>query len=148
MNPGRLRVLLVVPHAEDAAAVGDILRTSEHVEGIHVARDAEEAVAYLSGADAFAERARFPLPHLVLLDLRLPGMSALGFLEWMKARTELRRIPLVVLSGSRSHPDVWKAYDLGANSYLLKPPAAEELLQLAQGIHAYWSVLNAPPRGS
>src|SRR5581483_1794343 len=83
--------------------------------------DGDAAIAYLAGVDGYADRTRFPLPALVLLDLKLPRRSGLEVLEWIRKQPGVRRIPVVVLTSSRQRPDVDCAYDLGANSYLVKP---------------------------
>lgn len=138
----QLSLLLVEPDAGAAASLRACLGKSGFVLDVLHVRDAEEAVARLSGDASFAEAA-----GLILLALKQPGMSGISFLEWLKTRPELRRIPVVVLSATRANPDIWRAYGMGANSYLLKPPAEDELLHLVDGIAAYWSVLKTPPGG-
>jgi CheY-like chemotaxis protein len=81
----------------------------------------------------------------VLLDLKLPRKSGLEVLAWLRGHDTLRRLPVVVLTSSREAPDVRRAYDLGANSYLVKPVGFEALRQLVETLGLYWLTLNEPP---
>jgi DNA-binding response OmpR family regulator len=81
----------------------------------------------------------------MLLDLKLPGMSGLQLLQWMRTRADVRRIPVVVLTSDETPATVNAAYDLGANSYLVKPGTAEEVARLVAAIQRYWIELNQPP---
>ena len=104
--------------------------------------DGEEAIDYLNGSGPFADRQEYPLPALLLLDLKMPRVTGFDVLEWLRHQEELRRTPVIVLSSSNHDRDVRRAYDLGANSYLLKPVGLEGLLVLAQAIQHYWLDLN------
>ena len=110
-----------------------------------VVRDGDQAVAYLEGKGDYADRKQHPLPVVVLLDLKLPRRSGLEVLEWMRAQPDLRRIPVVVLTSSRESVDVNKAYDLGANSYLVKPVTFNDLVELITTLDLYWLILNERP---
>lgn len=138
-----LNVLVVERDPAMAADLKEALGTSEHVLDVHVVPDVDAALAYLAGEPPFVGRTSFPLPGLVFLDLKLP---AFALLDWMATRPELRRIPVVALSATRENPDIWKAYQRGVNSYLLKPAPRDELRTMVKGIHAYWSALNPPPQ--
>ena len=93
-----------------------------HAE-LHIVRDGQEAIDYLSGKGLYSHRNRYPLPHVILLDLKMPRVDGFGVLAWLqeKAPKEIRRIPVVVMSTSTEPADVNRAYDLGANCYLAKP---------------------------
>ncbi len=112
---------------------------------VRVLGDGDAAVAYLTGDGEYADRAAHPIPALVLLDLKLPRRSGLEVLAWLKARPGLRRLPVAVLTSSAESPDVAAAYDLGANSYLLKPTGPDALLALVRALGAYWTGMNYPP---
>ena len=102
-------------------------------------------MAYLAGEGPFADRQRHPFPVLVLLDLKLPRRSGLEVLEWIRAQTGLKRLPVVVLTSSKEATDVNRAYDLGANSYLVKPVGFDSLLELVKSLEVYWLILNQKP---
>jgi CheY-like chemotaxis protein len=104
--------------------------------------DGDEAMAYLQGEDKFADRQRHPLPSLVLLDLKMPRLNGFEVLSWLRQQEPFRRVPVVVLTSSNHQVDVKRAYDLGANSYLIKPVGFEALMEVARAIQHYWLKLN------
>lgn len=112
---------------------------------LQVVEDGEAAVAYLSGQDRYADRNRYPLPALMLLDLKLPRKSGLEVLAWLRQQPGIHRLPVVVLTSSRENLDVGRAYDLGANSYLVKPVAFDNLLEMVKALGLYWLILNEKP---
>lgn len=106
----------------------------------------DEAVDYLSGNPPYENRGAHPLPSLVVLDLKLPRRSGLEVLQWLRNRPDaLRRLPAVMLTSSRHAVDVNRAYDLGCNSYLVKPDTQEDMINLAQIFRTYWLTLNEQP---
>jgi CheY-like chemotaxis protein len=105
----------------------------------------DEAVAYLSGEGRFADREAYPFPVLVLLDLKLPRRSGLEVLGWIRSQPGLKRLPIVVLTSSKESIDINRAYDLGANSYLVKPVGFDSLLELVKSLEVYWMMLNQNP---
>lgn len=121
---------------ENAGVLNPILHLSN---GDHV-------LAYLAGEEEYADRARFPLPALILLDLKLPGMSGLQLLRWIRNRREIKRIPVVVLTTSDDAKTINAAYDCGANSYLVKPGNIARIADIVTGIQSYWIKLNQPPQ--
>ena len=109
---------------------------------LQAVNDGDEAIAYLQGQDRFANREQFPLPDLVLLDLKMPRLSGFEVLEWLRKEQKCRSLPVVVLSSSDHETDIKRAYSLGANSYLVKPVAFDSLVEIAKTIHQYWVTLN------
>ena len=106
----------------------------------------DDAVAYLSGSGPYENRAAYPVPAVLLLDIKLPRRSGFEVLGWLRRHNSaLRRLPVVVLTSSRHSADVNRAYDLGANSYLAKPETPAELDRLATNFQAYWLSLNQSP---
>jgi len=105
----------------------------------------EEVIDYLSEKNAFADRAKNPLPELVILDVRLPGKSGFEVLAWIRRQSESRALPVVFLSSSESPEDVNRAYALGANSYLMKPGSQNEYELLLRLVEEYWIDWNRPP---
>ena len=111
---------------------------------VQVVNDGDEAIAYLQGQDRFANRELFPLPDLVLLDLKMPRLNGFEVLAWVRRAEKCRSLPVVVLSSSNHEADVKRAYSMGANSYLVKPVSFDALVEVARVIHQYWLTLNIP----
>ena len=132
-------VLIVEDDADDRDLLARAFKKANIHASIRFATDGDEAVAYLSDVLAGAPNA---LPFIVLLDLKLPRRSGFEVLEWIKGHAGLRRIPVIILTSSRESIDLERAYDLGANSYLVKPARPEALRQMVRNIDAYWLGLN------
>lgn len=139
-------VLLVEDDPDDVFFLRDAFKKAGMPDALRVVRDGEEAVAYLLGLAAYADRTLHPLPALVLLDLKLPRKSGLEVLEWRRGRPELMRIPVLVLTSSQSEDDMNKAYEFGANSYLVKPISSDAQLDMVKAIQGYWTALNKVPK--
>lgn len=138
-------ILLVEDDPNDVFLIQRAFRKANLANPIQVIKDGEAAVLYLSGQEPYADRDRYPLPILMLLDLKLPRRSGLEVLEWLKQQPKLKRLPVVVLTSSREHTDLNRAYDLGANSYLVKPVAFDSLLNMVQTLNQYWLLINESP---
>ena len=138
-------ILLVEDDPNDVFLIQRAFRKANLANPIQVMKDGEAAVQYLSGQEPYADRDRYPLPILMLLDLKLPRRSGLEVLEWLKQQPKLKRLPVVVLTSSREHTDLNRAYDLGANSYLVKPVAFDSLLNMVQTLNQYWLIINESP---
>ena len=145
MSPGAGVILLVEDDPNDAALIKRAFRKANLVNPVHQLENGEDSVAYLAGGGEFADRASFPLPVLVLLDLKLPRKSGHEVLAWMRAQPGLKRLPVAVLTSSRESADVNRAYDLGANSYLVKPVSFENLVEMVRALDVYWLILNEAP---
>lgn len=105
---------------------------------LQIVRDGDAAVFYLNGEGEYSDRDRYPLPAIILLDLKLPRRSGHEVLVWLKQQPELKRLPVVMLTSSRQTVDVKRAYDLGVNSYLVKPVGFASLLEMMQSFSEYW----------
>lgn len=138
-------ILLVEDSPDDATLIQRAFRKTNLINPVQLVQDGEEAINYLSGAGAFADRDRFPLPVLMLLDIQLPRRTGLEVLEWVRKTSSLRRLPVVMLTSSKEQIDVNRAYDLGVNSYLTKPVAFEALVEMVKRVNLYWVLLNEPP---
>lgn len=145
MNTESRFVLLVEDELNDVLLVKRAFRKAGAKIPMHVVNDGQAAVDYLSGHGIYADRAVYPLPTLLLLDLKLPRKSGHEVLEWLRNQRELHRMPVVVLTSSKESSDVNRAYDLGANSYLVKPVAFADLLKMTQTLDLYWLQLNEDP---
>jgi CheY-like chemotaxis protein len=105
---------------------------------LHNVGDGDEAMAYLNGVGMYANRSLYPMPALILLDLKMPRATGLEILRWIREHDQCGRLPVVVLSGSELHEDIRQAYETGANSYLVKPLGFEELVTLVKDVNAVW----------
>ncbi len=108
--------------------------------------DGEMAVGYLSGNGRYGDRENFPLPHLLLLDLKMPRMDGFDVLRWLREQPGLRRIPVVILSSSGEERDVNLAHELGANGYVVKPTGLEGMERLVSAVDRYWLDQHCYPR--
>jgi CheY-like chemotaxis protein len=108
------------------------------------AKDGKEALDYLTGGGRYADRKRYPLPYLLLLDLKLPHLMGLDLLKQIRQRPELDCLMVIVFTSSSNPADVDEAYKLGANAYLVKPSSFEKLRPLAQSLKDFWLTHNQP----
>lgn len=112
---------------------------------LKVVPDGEQAINYLSGKGTYTNRDLYPMPFMLLLDLKMPGTDGFEVLQWVRQEPQLKRLLIVVLTSSHLQADVDRAYELGANSYLVKPVAFEEMVHLVQRFEAYWTEINRTP---
>lgn len=141
-------ILLVEDNDDDVELTLRALRRNRVANTVDVVRDGQEALDYLFGAGAYAERDVRRLPDLVLLDLKLPKLGGLEVLERLRADPRTRRLPVVVLTSSNVENDLARSYDLGANSYIRKPVDFAQFTEAVHQLGLYWLVLNeAPPFG-
>ena len=144
MNDTDYTILLVEDEDNDAT----LLKIAFKKNGIHNpvqwVRDGLEAVAYLNGDGAYADRQKYVFPGILILDLKMPRMTGLELLAWIWERPHLRVIPTIVMTSSRQDQDVQKAYELGANTYITKPSSFDELVSLTGSIHHYWTSAVKP----
>ena len=145
MTAGTGTILLVEDDENDLELFLRAYTKARIANPMQRAAHGDEAVAYLEGTGKFADRTAHPLPVLVLLDVKLPRRSGLEVLAWIREQSGLKRLPVVMLTSSRDSGDINRAYDLGANSYLVKPVAFESLLELVRSLNIYWLVLNQQP---
>ncbi|MGE5547824.1 MAG: response regulator [Solirubrobacterales bacterium] len=142
--PESFDILLVEDNPGDARLAQEALKEGRMPSRLKVVVDGVEAMSYLRREGTYAEA---PRPHLVLLDLNLPRMDGRQVLAEMKADSELRRIPVVVLTTSQADQDIMRSYDLHANCYITKPVDLDRFISVVRSIEEYWcSVVTLPPR--
>lgn len=132
-------ILLVEDNPMDVDLTLRAFKRRHMANTIEIARDGEEALVWLARWQAGEQ-----MPVVILLDLKLPKVDGLEVLRQFKADARVRIIPVVVLTTSSEDSDVRTAYELGANSYIIKPVDFEKFLDVATQIELYWNVLNKP----
>ena len=138
-------ILLVEDDEADILLVRRAFRNARIANPLFEVRDGQAAIQYLSGEGEYADRTRYPIPFLILLDLRLPKLSGFEVIAWLREQPQLANLIVVVLTASDHVPDVTKARDLGANSYLVKPGNFEELVEMVKRIRGRWLLVNRLP---
>ena len=141
-------ILLVEDDENDVLLIQRAFQKAGLRDCLKVVRNGEEAIEYLQGRGQYSNRDRFPQPFLLLLDLRMPGTDGFEVLQWVRSQEELKRLLAVVLTSSNLQADVDRAYELGANSYLVKPVEFEAMVSLVQRFDVYWSEINRIPTPS
>lgn len=134
INIDQNSILLVEDDPNDITLIKRALCKTNCKYPIQIVNNGEEAIAYLSGKGKFIDRKHYPLPALIILDIKLPRKSGHEVLEWYRDQSGIKQIPIVVLTSSNRKADINKAYDLGANSYIIKPVSYHSLFDLMQGI--------------
>lgn len=134
MDSDQKIVLQVEDDAEDALYIRYSFEQAGFNCHFHQVISGEEAVDYLSAAGQYANREQFPLPDLVLLDLKLPGKSGFAVLEWIRQQENFRALPVVVVTSSERPDDLRRAYALGATSCLPKAVSCREVMQVLDGL--------------
>jgi CheY-like chemotaxis protein len=146
MGASPLTVLLVEGDPDQAIRFHRALESLGRADAlVGVVRDVDEALAYLSGQGPFRDRARHPLPRLVLLDPELPSGSGLEVLRWMRRHPDLRLTPVVVWAGTEKTSVMNRAYEWGANSFILKPSDSAAAAALVERLLTYWGVTSMIP---
>jgi len=141
-------ILLVEDRDDDVVLLRRSFQKAGITNPMQVVKDGEEAVTYLSGTGKYSQRKEFPLPELVLLDLKLPRLDGFEVLRWIRTQPALAGLRVVVLSSSENIRDVNLAYALGANSFLVKPTDLKEYVELSNFLNDYWFVLSKAPQAS
>lgn len=137
--------LLVEDNPDHVKLLQRAFSKAQLVNPIQVARSGEEAIEYLSGVGKFSNRAEYPLPSLVLLDLKMPGIDGFEVLRWIRQQPGMTTLRVVVLTTSDETRDIDLAYKLGANSFLVKPSDFDRFVEISQALSGYWLWLDRAP---
>lgn len=139
-------ILHVEDRPEDVFLLQYAFKRAEIQNPVQVAVDGQEATDYLAGAGKFADRARFPLPCLVLLDLKLPHKMGMEVLEWIRQQPSLKSLIVIILSSSIFEGDIERAYELGANAFLVKPANINTMAEMCKALKDFWLTFNQAVR--
>ncbi len=132
-------ILIIEDEPHDSELLQYALSWGRIRNPFQILRDAGEAIKYLTGHGKFGDRAAFPRPGAIILDLYLPGMSGLEFLQWLKEHPEYRVVPTIVFTTSDRESDMKQAYNLGADAYLIKPLMFDDLVPEIRSTLTQWS---------
>lgn len=138
-------ILLAEDDEDHVLLIRRAFKQARLVNPLCVVRNGEEAIAYLEGKGLYANRAEYPLPSLLLLDLKMPRKNGFEVLEWIRAHPRLAPLRVIVLTTSDDRQDVNLAYQLGANSFLRKPTDFVEFVKVVQALQGYWLWMSREP---
>lgn len=144
INP-KYPVLIAEDNPNDVELLRLALKKAGVEHPLRIVGDGQEAVDYLAGRGKFADRSAYPFPDVILLDIKMPKMSGLEVLQWVKAHPECAVIPTVIFTASSQESDIKDAYQLGANGYLVKPSTFDELVRRIKLMFEFWSICMKPP---
>ncbi len=143
-NPKTITILLADDDPDDRLLVREAFEESHLLNILETVEDGEELMDYLHQKGKYAGK---PLPNLILLDLNMPRKNGMEALEEIKADKHLRRIPVVILTTSKAEEDIIRTYDLGVNSFVVKPVTFESLVELVKELGRYWfQIVELPER--
>lgn len=146
MENNQFTVLLVEDDLNDIFLVKRAFKLAQVKNPLQIVTDGQEALLYLKGEGKYADRAHYPLPKLMVMDIKMPRKTGFEVLEWVKnSGKPLRRIPIVIVSSSDNPDDINRAYELGANAYMVKPVEFLAVEHLFQAITQYWGLECAKP---
>lgn len=138
-NPTKaLTILMADDDEDDRILAQDAMKESRVLNELHFVEDGVELLNYLNGEGDYADRDKYPMPGLILLDLNMPKKDGREALEDIKKNPALRRIPVVILTTSKAEEDMLRGYDLGAASYITKPVTFDALVELMKALGKYW----------
>lgn len=146
MDPNSVEILLVEDNAADAElAIRELKKNNLANNLLHV-KNGEEALDFIfaTGSYEITRNIKYP-PKLILLDIQMPKVNGMEVLSRIKSDERTRNLPVVILTSSRESPDIRKCYELGANSYVVKPVDFEGFAQAIRNLGFYWLLLNQPP---
>jgi CheY-like chemotaxis protein len=131
-------ILLVEDNPDDLFLMKRALQSARIINPLIVVETGQEAMDYLGGTGKFADRDSYPIPAAVFMDLKLPFVFGHEVLAWIRRRKEFESLVVIVLTSSNEASDLNRCYSLGANSYLVKPPTAEQLEARAKAFKWQW----------
>lgn len=144
--PEHLVILIVEDRKDDVVLIRRALTEAAVPNPVYVVGDGEEAQAYLMGIGQYFDRSQFPLPDLILLDLKMPKIDGFELLRWIRAQPGLKTLRVVVLTSSEDVYDIHRAYELGANSFLVKPHEFINFKAMMGTLGSFWLKYSQSPK--
>lgn len=136
------QIMLVEDNYMDIRLTLDAFNEAKLQNTVNVFRNGTEALDYLFGRNKYTDRTLCPLPDIILLDLNMPGIGGFEVLKQIKSTDHLKRIPVIILTSSKEATDRAQSYDIGANSYLLKPMRFDDFVEVIRKVTDYWFTMN------
>jgi two-component system response regulator len=141
-----LQILLVEDNMSDAELTIRALKKNNLANELIHLKDGSEALDFIFAQGKYFERKMSDLPNVIVLDLKMPKVNGIEVLRRIKSDERTKRIPVVMLTSSKEDPDIQKCYDLGVNSYVVKPVEFEHFVKAVSNLGLYWMILNQPPQ--
>jgi two-component system response regulator len=138
-------ILLVEDNMNDAEMTIRALKKNNLVNNLVHLKNGAEALDYIFAEGEFSERDVSNVPKVILLDLKMPKVGGIEVLKRLKADQRTKKIPIVILTSSKEDPDIKICYDLGANSYVVKPVEFDDFVKAVSNLGLFWMILNQPP---
>jgi len=127
--PSPQHILVAEDNPDDASIFRLMYQRATLPHAVHFVEDGQQVIDWLSGAERFSDRTKYPIPDRVLLDLKMPGKDGFEALEWIRGQTAFKDLPVIILSSSDDQRDIKRAYELGATTYFVKSPQLKDVLQ-------------------
>jgi len=131
-------ILIADDNEDDAQLLTNTLATARSKNPVFTVPNGVEVVKYLEGYGVFGDRFNYPLPSVILLDLKMPGLAGIGVLEWLQKQSQFKDILVIVVSGLENMKEIDRAYKLGARSFIPKPCTSEDIKNVAEAFQKHW----------
>ena len=141
-----IEILLVEDNSSDAEMTIDALKKSNLANRLLHLKDGAAALDFIFAHGEYSDREVAATPKVILLDLKMPKVNGLQVLEKIRGDERTKRVPVVVLTSSKEDPDIQKCYDLGVNSYVVKPVEFDKFQKAISDLGLYWMIVNLPPQ--
>ena len=142
----QIDILIVEDNPHDAELIVRVLKKQHLANNIFITEDGEEALSFIFCRGIYSDRDKTNPPKAIFLDLKLPKVSGLEVLKEIKSDKETKKLPVVIITSSKEDPDIKAAYDLGANSYIVKPVEFDAFIHAVSNAGLYWLVVNEPSK--
>ena len=139
-----LTILIIEDDHNDVLLLKSALKRENINNPIQVVHDGQEGIDYLQGEGKFHDRDKYPFPSVIFTDLKMPRLSGFDVLTWLKSHPDCFVLPVIVLSASKLDEDIKKAYQMGANAYMVKPSQIEELQEMIKTAYKFWAYCEKP----